>query len=40
LIIGIIKDGFESGWIEGSSIFLAVFIITAVTATNNYAKEK
>lgn len=40
LVIGIINDGFENGWIEGSSIFLAVFIITTVTASNNYAKEK
>lgn len=40
LVIGIINDGFKNGWIEGSSIFLAVFIITAVTASNNYAKEK
>ena len=40
LIIGIINDGFKNGWIEGSSIFLAVFIITIVTVSNNYAKEK
>jgi magnesium-transporting ATPase (P-type) len=40
LIIGIINDGFENGWIEGSSIFLAVFIITIVTVSNNFAKEK
>ena len=40
LIIGIINDGFKNGWIEGASIFLAVFIITIVTVSNNYAKEK
>ena len=40
LIIGIINDGIKNGWIEGSSIFLAVFIITIVTVSNNYAKEK
>lgn len=40
LIIGVINDGWESGWIDGSSIFFAVFIITSVTAGNNYAKEK
>jgi len=40
LIIGVINDGWENGWIEGSSIFLAVAIITSVTASNNYVKEK
>lgn len=40
LIVGVINDGWESGWIDGSSIFFAVFIITGVTAGNNYAKEK
>jgi Ca2+ transporting ATPase len=40
LIIGVINDGWEVGWIDGSSIFFAVFIITSVTAGNNFAKEK
>ena len=40
LVIGVVNDGWESGWIDGSSIFFAVFIITSVTAGNNYAKEK
>lgn len=40
LIIGVINDGWEVGWIDGSSIFFAVFIITSVTAGNNWAKEK
>jgi len=40
LVIGVINDGWESGWIEGSSIFFAVMIITTVTAGNNYVKEK
>ena len=40
LIIGVINDGWQYGWIDGSSIFFAVFIITAVTAGNNWAKEK
>jgi len=40
LVIGVINDGWEYGWIDGSSIFFAVFIITSVTAGNNYAKEK
>lgn len=40
LIVGVINDGFANGWIEGTSIFLAVAIITVVTTTNNYAKQK
>lgn len=40
LVIGVINDGWKSGWIEGSSIFFAVGIITTVTAGNNYVKEK
>jgi Ca2+ transporting ATPase len=40
LVIGVINDGWDVGWIDGSSIFFAVFIITSVTAGNNYAKEK
>ena len=40
LIIGILKDGIEHGWVEGLSIFIAVAIIVSVTAGNNYIKEK
>ena len=40
LIIGLLTEGIETGWIEGFAIFIAVFIITAVTALNNYMKEK
>ena len=40
LIIGIIKDGWEHGWIEGLSIYIAIAIIVSVTAGNNYVKEK
>lgn len=40
LVIGIINDGIEHGWIEGASIFFAVGIITFVTVGNNYMKEK
>jgi magnesium-transporting ATPase (P-type) len=38
--IGIWKEGVEKGWYEGVTIYLAVIIITAVTATNDYMKEK
>lgn len=40
LVIGILTEGIETGWIEGFAIFIAVFIIVSVTAINNYLKEK
>ena len=39
-IVGVLTEGIETGWIEGFAIFIAVFIIVAVTAVNNYLKEK
>ena len=40
LVVGVITEGIETGWIEGFGIFIAVFIIVSVTAVNNYLKEK
>ena len=40
LIIGVVQHGWRDGWIEGTSIFLAVTVIVGVTAGNNYVKEK
>jgi magnesium-transporting ATPase (P-type) len=40
LIIGIWKEGLEKGWYEGVTIYLAVIIITSVTAFNDYMKDK
>ena len=40
LAIGIWKEGFKKGWYEGVTIYLAVLIITIVTAGNDYMKEK
>jgi P-type Ca2+ transporter type 2B len=40
LIIGVVQHGWKSGWVEGISIWIAVTIIVAVTAGNNYVKEK
>lgn len=37
------RDGVEdknTGWIEGAAILMAVVIVSLVTATNNYSKEK
>ena len=40
LIIGIIEEGLATGWIEGTAIFFAVFIVVSITAFNNYTKEQ
>jgi magnesium-transporting ATPase (P-type) len=39
LIVGIYRHGFHHGWIEGSAIFIAVFVVTNITAMNNYTKQ-
>jgi len=39
LIVGIIEEP-GHGWIEGTAIFLAIFLVATVTATNNYTKER
>jgi Ca2+ transporting ATPase len=40
LIIGVAQQGWSHGWIEGFSIFLAVFIVVAISSVNNLQKEK
>jgi Ca2+ transporting ATPase len=40
LIIGIWRDGVETGWHEGVTIYFAVVIIVSVTASNDYVKNK
>ena len=40
LIIGVIKDGFPHGLIEGTSILIALNIIIWVNSVNNYISEK
>ena len=40
IAIGIYKDGWELGWIDGASIIIAILIIVVVTVGNNYVKEK
>ena len=39
-IIGMLNDGVESGWVEGATIFLAIFLIVSITAGNNWVKER
>jgi P-type Ca2+ transporter type 2B len=38
--IGILNNGLATGWTEGATIFLAVFLIVTITAGNNYIKER
>lgn len=40
LVLGIATEGLRDGWLEGTSILLAVVIIVSVTSFNNYVKEK
>lgn len=40
IIIGLINEGFPLGLIEGTSIIIAILIITVVTVSQDYAKEK
>lgn len=39
VVVGLIKEGL-SGLIDGVSIFIALFIITAVNSANNYVSER
>lgn len=38
LVVGLFEDP-HTGWIEGTAILMAVFIVACVTAGNNYSKE-
>ena len=40
LILGIATEGLEKGWMEGTSILVAVVIIVTVTSGNNWIKEQ
>ena len=40
LVVGILKEGLEKGWMEGVTIWIAVFLVVAVGAGNNYMKEQ
>jgi magnesium-transporting ATPase (P-type) len=37
--IGIYDEGPEHGWIEGGAIFIAVFLVSNITAGNDYSKQ-
>jgi calcium-translocating P-type ATPase len=40
LVIGLIKDGIKTGWIEGSAIFFAIFIVCGISSYLNYNEQK
>ena len=40
IIIVCVKEGFPNGLIDGISIFIALFIISAVNSVNNIVSEK
>lgn len=40
LVLGIATDGIEEGWLEGTSILVAISLIVSVTSINNYLKEQ
>jgi magnesium-transporting ATPase (P-type) len=39
-VIGVLHNGWETGWIESGTILITLVIIVTVTASNNYVKEK
>lgn len=39
LIVGIISEGAEEGWIEGGAIFIAVALVANIGAANDYSKQ-
>jgi magnesium-transporting ATPase (P-type) len=40
LVIGILQEGLATGWIEGTAIFFAVFMVVLISSIINYNKEK
>lgn len=40
LVLGIATEGLAHGWMEGTSILVAVVIIVTVTSGNNWVKEQ
>ena len=40
LIIGLLKDGIKTGWIEGTAIFFAVFLVVTISSYMNYQETE
>jgi magnesium-transporting ATPase (P-type) len=39
IVLGMVVEKEKHGWIEGTTILMAVFLVAGVTATNDYNKE-
>ena len=40
LVIGLLKDGIKTGWIEGTAIFFAVFLVVTISSYMNYQETE
>ena len=40
LIIGVAKDGIKTGWIEGTALFFAVFLVVSISSYMNYQETE
>ena len=40
LLIGVSKDGIKTGWIEGTAIFFAVFLVVSISSYMNYQETE
>ena len=40
LTIGVAKDGLKTGWIEGTAIFFAVFLVVTISSYMNYQETE
>lgn len=40
MITGMVANGARWGWLQGFSIFVAIFIIVALTSLNDWIKDK
>ena len=40
LLIGVMKDGIKTGWIEGTAIFFAVFLVVSISSYMNYQETE
>ena len=40
LLIGVAKDGIKTGWIEGTAIFFAVFLVVSISSYMNYQETE
>ena len=39
-IIGVLKEGIRSGWLEGTAIFFAVFLVVTISSYQNWSQQE